>query len=180
MKHELETRSISKKINRNVLFILLSLGIIALDQLTKYAIRNNLSFGTSIPVVQNIFYLTYSFNTGASFGIFKGYNWFFILVALLALVLFIYMYKDNKKYWMQLSIITGGIVGNLVNRIHLGHVVDFIDFKIWPVFNIADTAIFIGVFWLIIQSTISKEDLNLKSLKNEFERIIGACQKWRG
>jgi signal peptidase II len=175
-KKKFELTALGMRENYHLLFLFSSFFIFAIDQITKYAIRANLSLGSSIPVIQDVFYLTYSLNTGVSFGMFKGHNWFFILVALFALVLFIYLYKDNKKYWPQLSLIIGGTAGNLVNRIQLGHVVDFINFKIWPSFNVADAALVIGIFWLILQSTISKEDLNLKSLKREFKRIANACK----
>ena len=106
--------------------------------------------------------LTYVGNTGVSFGLFKGVNWLFLIISFLALVFFMSLYSKNKKYRLQLSIICAGIIGNLIDRIFIGYVVDFLDFRIWPIFNVADSATFIGTIWLVILLIKNKEDLKIR------------------
>jgi signal peptidase II len=114
-------------------------------------------------ITKNIFFLNNTFkdlgifairvvkNTGASFGMLQGANSFFIVLSIIALLLLAYFLKDfKKKEKYFVIIIIAGLVGNLIDRIFLGLVIDFIDFKFWPVFNIADIAICIGVIGLII------------------------------
>jgi signal peptidase II len=160
-KQKFALTALKMRENYNLLFIIISFFIFAIDQFTKYFIRTNFPLGASFQVIKNMFHLTYTYNTGISFGLFKGINWLFTLLSILAFFLFIYIYLKNKKYWLQLSFIIAGISGNLTNRILLGHVVDFIDFRIWPIFNLADAVITIGVVWLIIKSTRNKEDIVL-------------------
>ncbi|MCC7134856.1 MAG: signal peptidase II, partial [Nitrosomonas sp.] len=86
-------------------------------------------------------------------------RWFLSAIALLASILIVYLlsrHADNQRFSIALSLILGGAIGNLLDRIMLGHVVDFLDFHVagyhWPAFNVADSAIFIGAFLLIIDS----------------------------
>ena len=123
--------------------------IIIVDQITKYLIRTNIILYGSKIILKNILSFTFLKNTGVSFGLFKGYNWLFLFILIVAFGYFVYLYFKEKK--IQYSIICAGIIGNLIDRIFLGYVVDFINFHFWPVFNIADSAIFIGIFWLIIE-----------------------------
>ena len=84
---------------------------------------------------------------GAAFGLFKGQQLLFILVSLFVIILIFYHMKKYESY--ALGLILGGTIGNLIDRIFLGYVVDFINLKFWPVFNLADTATTIGLIWLI-------------------------------
>ena len=134
--------------------------IIILDQLTKYIVKSSLSAGQTIPIIKNIFHLTYVQNTGAGFGLLKGYNSLLILILFLALGIIIYFWKDipNKRFSQFLiGLIAGGIVGNLIDRIFLGYVVDMYDFIIWPAFNIADAGITMGVIGLILYELFKKK-----------------------
>ena len=98
-----------------------------------------------------LFFLKYMQNTGASFSILRGYTWFFIAFAVIVLIVIFYLYpRMHIKYRPYIGLIIGGTIGNLIDRVYLGYVIDFIDFKIWPVFNIADTAVCIGAAFLII------------------------------
>ena len=128
--------------------------IVFFDQLIKYNIINNFNYGQSLPIVKNIFHLTYVKNTGAAFGIFKGGNIFFITVSILIilfLLLYRYYYFENNIYInISFGLIIGGAIGNLIDRIRLDYVVDYLDFRIWPVFNLADSAIVVGAGILII------------------------------
>ncbi len=118
--------------------IIISLIVIILDQLTKFIFKN---------------YFSYTTNTGALFGLFKGYNLLFIIITLIVIIVIIYYMNKHKLKQIEtilLSLILGGAVGNLIDRMIYGHVIDFINLKIWPSFNIADAAITIGVIGLVI------------------------------
>jgi signal peptidase II len=123
-----------------------------------------LELNESIEVVKNIFYLTLVHNTGAAFGIFRNQALFFVIVSILAVIaILIYIKKFSNIPLMikiALGLILGGAAGNLVDRLRFGHVVDFLDFKIWPVFNIADSAITVGAFLLIISLMTKKRRIN--------------------
>lgn len=119
-------------------FILISLGIIILDQITK-SIFTNKSFGI----------INYATNTGAAFSLFQDYIFGLILFSIAISLLILYFYKKYPKLYLPLAFIFGGSIGNLIDRISLGYVKDFIDLKIWPIFNIADSFNVIGVSILI-------------------------------
>jgi len=138
---------------RNVVFFLTALLIVIADQLSKIWIRSNLAVGESLPEV-GFFQLTHVQNTGAVFGLFQGHSFALTIVglvgvaALLAYTLFFYRHfplLDNRLSNSALGLILGGTVGNLIDRLHFGYVTDFISIGIWPAFNIADSAITVGV-----------------------------------
>lgn len=133
---------------------IIALLIIFFDQLTKILILKNFNLNESLPIINNIFHFTYVNNTGAGFGILKGFNLILIFVAIFAIGLIFYYVDKIKESEVLLQtyfgFILGGIVGNLIDRIRLGYVVDFLDFRIWPVFNIADSFVTIGMIGLII------------------------------
>ena len=134
--------------------------ILCVDQLTKFIIHKNLLLNQSFPIIKGIFHLTLIHNRGAAFGILKNQIPIFIFTSVLAVILiYFYLRKDKSRTCAQgrdkrkklsittlsLSLILGGALGNLIDRIFLGYVVDFLDFRVWPVFNLADSAITIGV-----------------------------------
>ena len=127
--------------------------VILIDQISKFIIRNSMHLSQSIPVVKNIFHITYIQNLGAGFGILQQQTLFLILVsAIVVSVILFYSKRIGKKdRLLQIiaGIVLGGTVGNLIDRIIYGYVIDFLDFRIWPVFNIADSAVTIGVILLI-------------------------------
>jgi signal peptidase II len=114
-----------------------------------------LAEGQSMPLVDNIFYLTYVRNPGAAFGMLPYRTAFFVVVTILVMagiILFFRFIPDNRlllKYGFSIQL--GGAAGNFIDRLRFGHVIDFFDFRVWPVFNVADIAIMIGVGILIIQ-----------------------------
>ena len=128
--------------------------IILLDQFTKFLIRKNFQLNESLPIIKNIFHLTYVTNTGSAFGLFKGFNLFFVLFSIIVIAAIFYYLKKIKENdkWMQFAagLLLGGTIGNLTDRLSLGFVVDFLDFRVWPVFNIADSAVTVSVIILII------------------------------
>jgi signal peptidase II len=155
-KKQKTTSSYTAKKNRRKLFLCF-LSIIALDQITKFLVKRYLAPEKSLILVKNFLSITYTTNTGASFGLFKGFNILFILISIVVLGFLIFKYKN--KYWLPISILCAGISGNLIDRVLLGYVVDFVDFGFWPVFNVADSAISIGIVWLIILSFKTGEDI---------------------
>ena len=134
----------------------LGIGIIIflVDQLVKHLVVSGMHLGESIPVVKGIFHITYVLNPGAAFGMLEHQRWVFILVAVAVLLVAGIFYSRLKKESALLQtgagLLLGGAVGNLVDRIQTGLVVDFLDFRIWPVFNIADIAICVGAGILIL------------------------------
>ena len=131
-------------------FWLIGLSIVILDQLTKTWARISLVDIVILP----FFSFTFSSNTGAAFGIFQGNNWIFFFLGLVALgLIFIYyrkMFVKKEAIWW--IIITAGIMGNMIDRLFVHYVIDFINFHFWPIFNIADSALTIGVVALLLKS----------------------------
>ncbi|MBQ6687578.1 MAG: signal peptidase II [Bacilli bacterium] len=145
---------------------ILGIVIILLDQISKNIISSILSLGKSIKVIKDFFYLTYVHNFGGAWSIFN--NRVPLLVIATFVIIFIlikYMdkFKINKRNALAFGLLFGGIISNLIDRICFGYVKDFLDFKIfnynYPVFNIADIAIVVGVFLMII-AIIKGEDKN--------------------
>ncbi len=140
---------------RNVAFLLTALLIVAADQFSKVWIR-------SYPEEQLIseagfFRIIHTHNTGAAFGLFQGHSFALSIVAsvgiavILLYALFIYRrfpILENRLGMLALGLILGGAVGNLIDRLNLGYVTDFIDIGVWPTFNIADSAVTVGVIIL--------------------------------
>ena len=133
--------------------VLLIAGIIVLvDQLTKLLALNNLG---SVPIIKNVLHLTLVKNTGAVFGMMHGQNTILIWVSLIVVGFILFYLEDlteSKAGLIMTALVIGGAVGNLIDRIRVGYVIDFIDFRVWPVFNVADSAIMIGVIGLVILS----------------------------
>lgn len=133
----------------------LGIGILVfiIDQLVKHLVASTMHLGQSLPVIKGIFHITYVLNPGAAFGMLEHQRWFFIVVALAAVLLGVAFYKklQQESFLMRsgAGLLLGGAVGNLADRIQSGLVVDFLDFRIWPVFNIADIAICAGAGILI-------------------------------
>jgi signal peptidase II len=150
------------KSRRYGLMALIVLTVIILDQLTKWQVMSAMRLHESIPIIPDLFSLTYIRNSGAAFGILAGSHAgfrlvFFGLTSVLALVLLATIYaRLSPADWIgQVSVasIFGGAVGNLIDRIRFGEVIDFLDFSFlghhWPAFNVADAAITVGVCFLI-------------------------------
>nr|MBI4156543.1 signal peptidase II [Candidatus Woesearchaeota archaeon] len=135
----------------------LSLIIVLLDQITKY-----LSIDKTIQVF-SLFSINYIENTGAAFGILQNKAFFLSIISIIVILLIIYYFnKSSKNEKFALSLILAGTIGNLIDRIFRGYVIDFIDFKFWPAFNIADMANVIGVLLLIYYSGIIQNLFKLK------------------
>ena len=138
---------------RDVVFFLIGLLIVSTDQLSKTWIRTNLARGHSLFDI-GFLRITRVHNTGAAFGLFQDQSLALIVVAfigvivILLCVLFAHRclpFIDNMLGKSALGLVFGGTIGNLIDRLHLGYVTDFIDFGFWPAFNIADSAVTVGV-----------------------------------
>lgn len=136
---------------RPYIFLTATLVFVA-DRLSKYVAVNSLAAGESIRVIPGVFHITLVLNSGAAFGLLKNWAVFFILFSLLAIALIILFIANSSGMSLMLAtslaLILGGAAGNLVDRLKFGYVIDFLDFRIWPVFNIADSAISIGIVLL--------------------------------
>lgn len=128
--------------------------IIAIDWLSKYYIETHMSIGMSIPVIRDFFHITYIVNPGAAFGILEYQTGFFIFVSVAMIAAAIwYVPRIPVRYRLLrwgIGMQAGGAIGNLIDRIRCGGVVDFLDFRIWPVFNVADMAIVAGVGCILV------------------------------
>lgn len=145
--------------------------IILIDQFTKWLIVKYMAYGESIPVIDNLFYITSHRNRGAAWGILQGQMWFFYLitiVVILGVIYYIQKSKTDRLMGVALGLILGGAIGNFIDRIFRQEVVDFIHVYIFsysfPVFNIADSALTIGVILMIIAMFL--EEKRTKELNN--------------
>lgn len=148
-------------------------GLLA-DFFTKLAVMKNMEIGQSIPLIEDVLHITYITNTGAAFGSFSEHRWVFmvmsvlLIVALIALILF--WDKANAMFYVATSLILAGGIGNMIDRVAYGYVVDFIDFCAFPslwkwIFNAADSFVCVGagllVLWYILE-----EVKNARAKKN--------------
>ena len=132
-----------------------SIIFLLIDQLSKGLINIYMNINESIKIF-NFFYLTYVHNTGAAFSMFEGARWLFIILGIIALnIIFIFFIKDKELNNFEIvtySLLLSGIIGNLVDRILYGYVIDFLDFRIFnfAIFNLADSFIVISVILLLL------------------------------
>ncbi|PIQ90806.1 MAG: signal peptidase II [Candidatus Omnitrophica bacterium CG11_big_fil_rev_8_21_14_0_20_41_12] len=125
--------------------------VILLDQATKFLAIKFLQLNQPVVVFKNFLYLTLVHNRGAAFGMFQNQLLMFVLISIFAIVLIVYSLRDKRNsliYRISLSLILGGAIGNLIDRARLGFVIDFLDFRVWPVFNLADSVITIAAVLL--------------------------------
>jgi signal peptidase II len=138
--------------------VLIAALVVLLDQLTKWWVLTSFRLHESRPVIPDFFDLTFVVNTGAAFGMLAGEQnpWrqlFFVTMTLVALVVLCFAFRQYRHegwaYITGIGLIGGGALGNLIDRLRFGHVIDFLDFSIknhhWPAFNVADSAISVGV-----------------------------------
>ncbi len=131
-------------------FLIAGLVVIA-DQITKAIALTKLASAVSVPAIGKIVSLTLVKNTGAAFGLFKYQTAAFIFISLIAIAFTVfYLVKKKVIFYLPFALILGGAAGNLIDRLRLGYVVDFIDLHFWPVFNIADSCITIGAISLFV------------------------------
>lgn len=139
-----------------MIYYLIIAAVILSDQVIKYIVSSNMQTGDTIPIIENIFHITYVSNTGAAFSLWEE-QWS-IIVAFPAIVLasgmvILFFKRKSWSFPMNLAIafICGGGTGNFIDRVSKGYVVDFFDFRIFPVFNIADIFICVGCGLMILE-----------------------------
>ncbi len=157
-----------------IILAIVSVAVLVLDQATKLYIDRTMDLHTSIPVVPNFFSITYIRNKGAAFGFLADSSFrlpFFILISVVAVIVIIGVFRklrpDQNFTAITLAMIFAGALGNLIDRVRLGEVIDFLDAHWyrhhWPAFNVADSAICVGVFLLAID--MLREEKRQKSGK---------------
>jgi signal peptidase II len=133
-------------------FYLIALAIIAADQATKFAVVSRLPFGYSLPLVGDAVRITVVHNSGGAFGLFQPFAGILAFIALAAIAAIIYLVRRKAPLpgliWGALALQLGGAIGNLIDRLRFGYVIDFVDLRVWPVFNVADSAITVGMLML--------------------------------
>jgi signal peptidase II len=148
-----------------IISVVLMLVLVGLDQLSKYLIISNLELHESIEIIPGIFNFTYIQNRGAAFGSFDEHRWIFLIlstVMIAAILAFLFWKKPQDKLLLSsLILITGGGIGNMIDRVCLGYVIDFLDFCAFPnlwmwIFNVADACVCIGAgilaLWMILDT----------------------------
>lgn len=142
-------------------FTLIAFAVFISDQIIKRVVAGAMAPNQSIPLIKNILHLTYVQNRGAAFGIFWGKTWFLLFVGAVVIAAIIYFHeriKFNDMLQVPLALLLGGSLGNLSDRFIFHYVVDYIDFRVWPVFNLADIFINMGVFLIIITLFIERKE----------------------
>jgi signal peptidase II len=161
------------------LFFLISPAVILLDQITKWAVLKTIPLYASYPVIEGFFNLVHVRNRGIAFGIMNrpgGSQFTIYLLTLVTLVAIFFLFfwfsrlgAEGRKTTFGLALVVGGALGNLIDRVRLGEVVDFLDLHVgafhWPAFNVADSAITVGVFWLALTIFFSSDPKSEKPSK---------------
>ncbi|MDU7716231.1 MAG: signal peptidase II [Veillonella sp.] len=144
------------------LFYFIAIIWLVLDQASKYYVMNHFALGESLPVIQNVFHLTYIINRGAAFGMLTNQRWFFLAVAFVLIIVYGFYRKRVNNGPLSLrvgtALLIAGAIGNGIDRYVLHGVVDFFDFRIWPIFNIADIGICVGVVCVIYYLLTSEHE----------------------
>lgn len=143
---------------KKIKYIIGIIVIFLIDLLSKHIVMKSISLNESIDIIKNFFRLTYTHNDGAAFGIFGGKTIFILIVSFFVLSYLLFELFRNKKanrtIDLGITLIIGGLLGNLIDRLYFGYVRDFLDFKIFnydfAIFNIGDTAIVIGATLFLI------------------------------
>ena len=135
---------------------LAAVAALALDQFTKHVVVAGFAPSESRIAVPHLLWWTYVQNTHGAFGLFGSQAWLLVLMSVVVLAIFWFAFRDAAAHSALVQIafggIVGGAIGNVVDRFHYGYVVDFIDLRWWPVFNVADSCITVGVALLVLTS----------------------------
>lgn len=145
---------------------IISFLIIVIDRVVKILVTKNIPYGKTIDVIKKLFYITNVHNEGAAFSIMYGLRYILIGLSIAFLILLIYYMYKKKKYNIEFALIIGGLIGNLIDRIVFGYVIDYIGviiFKYYfPIFNIADALIVIGAIIFIFRKDGDKNEISSK------------------
>jgi len=137
---------LNDKLKNKKKFLRLIFILFFLDRITKEIVRAAMPLNFSIPVLKDTFHITHITNTGIAFGLARGNNLFFLILSgvIILLLIFFFIKSEKRSELMPVSLIIAGAAGNILDRIIYGSVCDFLDFRIWPVFNLADSFVTIG------------------------------------
>ncbi len=148
---------------------LIMAAVIIVDQLSKQLIVHSLALGESVSVIPNFLDFTYVLNDGASFSILQGQRWIFIAITVIVLVLVLislrYIPKEMKLFRIFIALFVGGMLGNFIDRLYLGAVIDFADLGWFPIFNVADSCICVSVVAICIMLLFGKPGSLLEKKK---------------
>ncbi len=142
-----------------MLYLLLIVAVLVLDRIVKIGVSTNMQPGDTIPVIENIFHITYVQNTGAAFSMLQGHPTLLIvfpaIVIGIGIIFVLVMSKAfNRIFLFSVSLICGGGLGNLTDRMAQGYVTDMFDFRVFPVFNVADICVCVGCGLLMLYMII--------------------------
>ena len=156
-------------------FILPALVVVLVDQVSKRMIASTIRYGESVPVIQGFFNLVHVRNRGMAFGLMNrpdsSFGYYFLVSAVILAILLIILWfsrlkEGDRSLVFGLSLILGGALGNLIDRLRFKEVTDYLDFFIgsyhWPSFNLADCAITVGAFWIVIHILFSSARKNVR------------------
>lgn len=154
-----------------VFYYIIALVIIALDQITKWLVVKNMYIGENIKVIENFLYITSHRNKGAAWGILQGQMWFFYIITTIVIIGIVYYIqkeiKGKKLMGISLGLMLGGAIGNFIDRLFRKEVVDFVNTYIFgydfPIFNVADSALVIGVALLMLQMLREEKEAKKKA-----------------
>jgi len=142
--------------------IVIVCAVLALDQGSKYLVRANMYLGQSIDIVGSFFGLTYIENAGAAFGILANQTVLFVvLTVIITLMLIVFYFRVNPKNsvtGLALAVVVGGALGNFIDRAGKGTVTDMFNFHFWPVFNVADIALVVGLLYIAFRLIVNGEE----------------------
>lgn len=148
-----------------VIYWIMSGALIAIDQWVKWWITSNLALGETQPIIPGVLSLNHIRNTGAAWSMLEGKMWFFTVVTIVAVVAIIYLMIKNRQtasrwFMTGLALILAGAIGNFIDRVRLGYVVDMFqtDFMNFPIFNVADISLVCGVICILIYIILDEKD----------------------
>lgn len=140
-----------------MVYYLIALAVVAIDQISKWLVVNTMHLGEQIPLIENLLYITSHRNRGAAFGILQDQMWLFFIITIIVIAGIVYYLQTQVKFvgtGIAFGLVLGGALGNFIDRLFRGEVVDFIDVKIigydFPIFNVADSCLVIGVILLML------------------------------
>jgi len=156
-------------------YIIIIVAII-IDQTTKYLISSTMVLGQSIPIIEDVFHITYFRNAGAAFGILQGQTTLLTvlpIVLIIGILIFLTVKTKGSHFTLPLALvlICSGGIGNLIDRIRFGNVIDFFDFRVFPIFNVADSLVVIGCGLLLIHMFLFDKDEKAEEEEVEAEEM---------
>jgi signal peptidase II len=147
-----------------IVYYIIAIAVIILDQWTKWLVVTNMNIGQSIPIIEDFLYLTSHRNQGAAWGILQGQMWFFYIITVVVIgfvIYYLHQYgKESRFVGVALALILSGAIGNFIDRLLRKEVVDFVNTYIFsynfPIFNVADSALVVGVIFVMIATFVDE------------------------